>query len=198
MRLEELLGKTVTNLYTLVKTEVGGLDTAACFVELDNQTLIEIPYGFSGTVDVVYLDKNAISLFKDLSAVPIYHVNKAKLSIGEIIAQNEQKTLSLIQRIKKNIFGSNPLKSAYKPYLITYQENKLKQLKGKKINDLLWYPDDSEKGIILLENGCLFSETLVAPHGTGLAGINFYEHINELIQRKGGNFKRLSFEKEIQ
>lgn len=198
MRLEELLGKTVSNLYTLVKTEVGGLDSATCFVELNDNTVIEIPYGISSTLDVVDLDKNAVSLFRDLSAVPIYHVNKAKLSIGEIVAQNDQKNLSLIQRIKKKIFGYNTLKSIYKPYKIVYQKNKLKQLKGKKIKDLIWYPDDSEKGIILLENGCLFSETLVAPHGTGLAGINFYEHINELIQRKGGNFKRLSFEKEIQ
>ena len=49
MQTEEIIGKTVTNIYTLVKMEVGGLDTAECFVELDNKTIIDIPSGFLRT-----------------------------------------------------------------------------------------------------------------------------------------------------
>jgi hypothetical protein len=49
MQTEEIIGTTVTNIYTLVKMEVGGLDTAECFVELDNKTIIDIPFGFLRT-----------------------------------------------------------------------------------------------------------------------------------------------------
>ncbi len=51
MQTEEIIGTTVTNIYTLVKMEVGGLDTAECFVELDNKTIIDIPFGFLRTFE---------------------------------------------------------------------------------------------------------------------------------------------------
>ncbi len=51
MQTEEIIGKTVTNIYTLVKMEVGGVDIAECFVELDNKTIIDIPFGFLRTFE---------------------------------------------------------------------------------------------------------------------------------------------------
>jgi hypothetical protein len=152
MQLEEIIGKTVTNIYALVKMEVGGLDTCECFVELDNKTIIDIPFGFSDNIWVKKLDSNALNLFADLSD--------------------------------------------YQAYEVEYRENKLKNLKDRKIIDFLWYADDSEKGLILLDNGYIITETTIAPHGTGLAGLNFYENINDLILSKGNDYSKLTDKKD--
>ena len=56
MRTEELINKTLTNIYSLVKMEVGGLDTGECFIELDNEIIIDIPFGFSDDIWIKDLD----------------------------------------------------------------------------------------------------------------------------------------------
>ena len=81
MQTKEIIGTTVTNIYTLVKMEVGGLDTAECFVELDNKTIIDIPFGFSEDIWIKELDKDAVSLFDEMPNYPVYHVNKDKKTI---------------------------------------------------------------------------------------------------------------------
>jgi len=192
MQTEEIIGTTVTNIYTLVKMEVGGLDTAECFVELDNNTIIEIPFGFSEDIWIKELDKDAVSLFADLSNYPVYHVNKDKKTIGEIAENYHRQKLTIFNRLRKVLFGHDIAIKDYQPYKVDYRENKLKHIKDRKIVDFLWYEDDSEKGFILFDNGFLITEKIVSNHGTGLAGLNLYESINDLTSAKGKEYSRFS------
>ena len=43
--LEDIFGKTITDIRCKFGREDGWLDTAECFIELDNKICIEIPYG---------------------------------------------------------------------------------------------------------------------------------------------------------
>lgn len=81
MLIEELIGRTITNIYTIYGVEQGRLDTADSFVELDNVLIVGIPFSFSKGVWIRELDPNAQSIFKDLSDYPVYHVNKEGKSI---------------------------------------------------------------------------------------------------------------------
>jgi hypothetical protein len=62
MQTKEIIGKTVTNIYSLVTMEVGGLDTGECFIELDNKYIIDIPFGNSDDIWLKELNKDAVSL----------------------------------------------------------------------------------------------------------------------------------------
>lgn len=195
MQIEEIIGTTVTNIYSLVKMEVGGLDTGECFVELDNKTIVDIPFGFSDDIWIKELDKNALSLFADLSDYPVYHVNKDGKTVGEIAANYQRQKRTIFNRLRKALLGHDIAIKDYQPYKVEYRENKLKNLKARKIVDFLWYADDSEKGLILLDNGYIITETTIAPHGTGLAGLNLYESINDLINAKGNDYSKLTDKK---
>jgi len=65
------------------------------------------------------------------------------------------------------------------------------QIRGLKISNFLWYDDESEKGFFLLENGSLITETTMSPKGTGLAGINYYKSLQEILDFKGNDIKKL-------
>lgn len=190
MLIQELIGKTITNIYSIVEYENYGLDKGECFIELDNEIIIDIPYGESDDVWLKDLDNNAESLFKDLSDYPIYHVNKEQKSIGEI-AKNYQKQKTSIWGILKQFFGQGITIKEYQPYKVEYRENKLKYLQNRIIVDFLW-TDYFEKGLLELDNGYFITETTVANNGTGLAGLNYFENFEILRMRKGGELFRLS------
>jgi len=197
MQTEEIIGATVTNIYSKVNMEVGGLDTAECFVELDNNIIIDIPFGFSEHIRVKDIDKDAISLFSDLSNYPVYHVNKDNKTIGEIADNYQRQKQTIFNRLRKVLFGHDTEFKDYQPYKVDFRENKLKNIKDRKIVDFLWYADDSEKGFILLDNGYLITETIVANHGTGLAGLHLYESINDLSNAKGNDYTKLTGNQRI-
>ena len=190
MLIQELIGKTITNIYSKVEYENYGLDKGECFIELDNKIIIDIPYGESEDVWLKDLDDNAESLFKDLSDYPFYHVNKEEKSIGEI-AKNYQKQKTSIWGRLKQFFGQDIEIKEYKPYKVEYIENKLKYIQNRIITDYLWY-DDLEKGLLELDNGYFITETTVANNGTGLAGLNYYESFEILRMRKGDELFRLT------
>jgi len=192
MLTEEIIGKTVTNIYSLVTMEVGGLDTGECFIELDNKTIIDIPFGFSDAIWIKELDKNAVSLFADLSDYPVYHVNKDNKTVGEIADNYQRQRRTIFNRLRKVLFGHDIAIKDYQPYKVDYRENKLKHIKDRKIADFLWYADDSDKGFILFDNGYLITETTVANHGTGLAGLNLYKSLNDLTNAKGNDYSKLT------
>lgn len=192
MRKEEIINKTLTNIYSLVKMEVDGLDTGECFIELDNEIIIDIPFGFSDDIWIKDLDKDAISLFADLSDYPVYHVNKNNKTIGEITDNNQRQRRTIFNRLRKVFFGHDITIKDYQPYKVDHRENKLKHIKDIKIIDFIWYADDSEKGFILLDNGYLITETTVSNHGTGLTGLNLYESINDLTKAKGNDYSKLT------
>jgi hypothetical protein len=197
MRTEELINKTLTNIYSLVKMEVGGLDTGECFIELDNEIIIDIPFGFSDDIWIKDLDEDALRLFADLSDYPVYHVNKDNKTVGEIADNYQRQRRTIFNRLRKVLFGHDIAIKDYQPFKVDYRENKLKHIKDRKIIDFLWYDDDSEKGFILLDNGYLITETNFAPHGTGLAGLNLYENLNDLTNAKGNEYFKLTDKKGI-
>jgi hypothetical protein len=197
MRKEEIIGKTVTNIYSLVKMEVGGLDNGECFIELDNKIIIDIPFGFSDDIWVKDLDKDAQNLFANLSDYTVYHVNENNKTIGEIANNYQRQSRVIFNKLRSILFGHEIAIKEYQPYKVDYKENKLKHIKDRKITDFLWYDDYSEKGLILLDNGYLITETNVAPNGTGLAGLNFYENLNDLTIAKGNDYFKLTDQKGI-
>lgn len=192
MQIEEIIGKTVTNIYSLVKMEVGGLDNGECFIELDNNIIIELPFGFSDDVWIKDLDKGALSLFADLSDYTIYNVNENNKTVGKIANNYQRQRQSIFNKLRRILFGQENGIKEYQPYKVDYKENKLKYIKDRTIIDFLWYENDNEKGFILLDNGYLITETNVAPNGTGLVGLNFYENLNDLTNSKGNNYFKLT------
>jgi hypothetical protein len=177
--------------------EVGGLDTGECFIELDNEIIIDIPFGFSDDIWIKDLDEDAVRLFADLSDYPVYHVNKDNKTVGEIADNYQRQRRTIFNRLRKVLFGHDIAIKDYQPFKVDYRENKLKHIKDRKIIDFLWYDDDSEKGFILLDNGYLITETNFAPHGTGLAGLNLYENLNDLTNTKGNEYFKLTDKKGI-
>lgn len=192
MLIEDTIGKTVTNIYSLVEFEVGGLDKGECFVELDSKFIIDIPFDTADSVSIKHLDKNAVSLFADLSDYPVYHVNKDRKTVGEIAEQYQRQNRNIFNKIKNVLLGQNTAIKAYQPYKVEYRENKLKYIKGRQIVDFIYYPHSSDKGLFLLDNGYLITETTVAPHGTGLAGLNYYVSITELTNSRGKDYLKIT------
>lgn len=196
MHTEEIIGKTVINIYSLVTMEVGGLDKGECFIELDNKYIIDIPFAKSGDIWLKDLNKDAVSLFADLSDYPIYQVNKDNKTVGENTENYQRQRLNIFNRLRKFLFGQDIVMKACQRYKVEYRENKLKHIKDRKIVDFIWYADDSDKGLFLLDNGFLISETTVAPHGTGLAGLNYFESLENLTERRGNEYFKLTDEKK--
>lgn len=195
MRTEEIIGKTLTNIYAWVSMEVGGLDTGECFIELDYQYIIDIPFGQSDEIWVKELNNKAESLFADLSDLPVYHVSKENSTAEGIGESFHRRKRNIFNRLRSLLAGQNILIKDIEPYKVDYRENKLKHLKNKKVVDFIWYTDDGNKGFLLLDNGYLITETTVAPHGTGLAGLNYFESLESLAERRGSGYVRLSDKK---
>ncbi len=191
MFIEELIGKTITNIYTIVEYQINGLDKGECFIELDNTIIIDIPFGDPTDVWVKELDKKAQSVFVNLSDIPISFVNKEQKTIQEIVDKYSAYQRTFFGRLKK-LFGIKTEINEYQPYNIEYQENKLRYIQNRKIVDFLWYDDEIEKGYILLDNGYTITETTTANHGTGIVGLNYYENLEKLTATKGCGILRLA------
>jgi len=150
MTFEETIGNTITNVYQILNFENGGFDKGECFVELDNQIIIDIPYNSSDEIYIKELSENAESIFKDLSDYPVYLVNKEGKSIKEIVEKYSTKQQTFWDKVKGFINGGKTTKpettiSEYQPYAIEYKENKLKYLKNAVTKTILFFEDSDEK-----------------------------------------------------
>ncbi len=188
--IEELFGKTITDIRCKYGLEDGWLDTAECFIELDHKFYIDIPYGQTKDVLVVEPDTEAKTIFENLSDIPHYHVNKEGKTITEIVEAHKKRKRNIFNRLRKALFNYEPPIKEYKPYKIEYHENKLKYIVNRKIVDYLWKSDGNEKGFFELDNGYLISDQYMSPSGTGLAGLHYYDSFDSLKERKGHNLKR--------
>lgn len=202
MLLEELIGKKVTNIFQVLYYEEYGLDKGESFIELDNEIVIEIPYGFDDEVTTKELDDKATSIFDDLSDSQIYHVNKEGKSIKEIADEVSITKPTFWEKMKHFIrFGKiltvqqNEIVE-YEPYKIEYVENKLKYIKNRIIVDIINFDEDDERVFLELDNGYLISERNFSMNGTGRVGINVYYNINDITDWKGNEFKRISAQKK--
>jgi hypothetical protein len=67
----------------------------------------------------------------------------------------------------------------------------LKYIQNRLIVDVLWYEDEIEKAFIELNNGYIITETTIANNGTGVAGLNYHQTIDDLTKRNGNKILRL-------
>lgn len=72
-----------------------------------------------------------------------------------------------------------------------FLDERWKNLKNKVIIDFMHFEDSLDKGFLLLDNGYIITETTMAPHGTGLAGLNMYDSLEKIEERFGKDYKRL-------
>lgn len=195
MKLEELIGKTITNIYSIIEYEFYGLDKGECFVEIDNKTIIDIPFSESEDIWIKSLDPKAKSIFNNLSNYPFYHVNKDNKPIKEITDNYKKQKHSLLGRLKC-FFGQEVNIKENQPNKVEYRKNELKYIQNRIIVDILWYADEFEKAFIELDNGYIITETTVANNGTGLAGLNYYQTIGDLTKSKGNDILRFTDKKK--
>jgi len=186
----DVIGKTITDIRCKFGKEDGWLDTAECFIELDRKFYISIPYGYPNYIFIANPDPGAESIFNNLTDIPAYHVNKDNKSIDEIAGTYKKQQRRAIVRFAKKWFGYQPSIPLYQPYKSEYRENKLKYIINRRITNYLWEKDETEKGFFELDNGYLITEQIMSPHGTGLAGLNYYESFSELKEEKGDGFLR--------
>lgn len=199
MLLKDLIGKTITNVFQIIEYEHYGMDKGECFVQLDNNVIVDIPHSWNNINDEVLikeLNVKAISLFEDLNDYPFIHINKEHKSIQEIVEKYADKKPSLFQKIRQLIGGQKPFVQQkqieeYKPFKIDYIENKLKYVKDRTIVDLITFSDDNEKYFLELDNGYFISETNFGMNGTGKVGLNLYNNLIEITNWKGKELKRI-------
>ena len=77
---------TLTNIYSLVKMDEGGLDYGECCLELNNTYLIDFPIGLNAPFLIDKRNKDSLSLFDNLDDIPTYKLNKDEKTIEEIRA----------------------------------------------------------------------------------------------------------------
>ncbi|HRO77000.1 MAG TPA: hypothetical protein PLP27_12735 [Crocinitomicaceae bacterium] len=135
MQTKELIGKTITDIYEVLTVEVGGLDTSECFIQLDNSFYIDFPFDGKQNIQTITLTENAVSLLSGLLDVPVYHVNKDSKTVGEIADNYQRQKRKLYNRLRKFLFNKDVEISDYNPHKVEYRENKLKNLKDRKIID---------------------------------------------------------------
>ena len=83
MKVYDLFGRMITNIYLLSGISDGWLDTASVTYELDNEIHIQLPYGYYGGDWHCKLNADGRSLFADLSDIPIYNIPEGTLSYME-------------------------------------------------------------------------------------------------------------------
>lgn len=77
--LDQIIGKKITDIRCLYGQEEGWLDTVICYLQLDHEVYIEIPYGKTKDVLIVEIDPKAKTLFAEI------HKNQKKNIFNRII-----------------------------------------------------------------------------------------------------------------
>ncbi|AEV99310.1 hypothetical protein A4D02_32430 [Niastella koreensis] len=200
MQLHELIGKKITNIYQWVEYEYYGVDYGECVIELDNNLIIEFPFDHYKTDKEVYpgeLSDKAVSLFKDLSDIAFYHLDKDGKPIPETKKEVTVVTYSFWQRVQNFLlYGEKPVAmrkiiKKIQSYKADYIENKCKYIKDSTITDVLFF-GTNEKAWIELDNGYLITEVCAGMNGTGRVGVHIHKNLVQLIKDKGWNFIRFS------
>lgn len=191
MNTKEIIGRTITDIFVWSKMEVGGLDEAEVFIQLDNGKIIRFPWDFEDENIENQPPKDSESLFTDLSDILEYHINAEEKSIQEILDTKKKRESTFFGRIKKMVRISEVIPREYRPYKTEYRENKLKYLKNQLIVDFLMFENYDSVGFIELENGYILTETKMSPQGTGMAGLNYFGNLICFENRYGTNYKRI-------
>lgn len=191
MNTKEIIGRTISDILVWSKIEVGGLDEAEVFLQLDKGNIIGIPWDFESENIEKQLKNGSESVFADLSDIPFYHINPERKPIQEVLDAKKKSESSFLGRLKKMLGRSEGIPKEYKVYKTEYRENKLKYLRNQKIVDFLMFEDSDSVGYLELENGYIITATQVSPHGTGMAGLNYFDSLENFEDSCGTNYKRL-------
>lgn len=171
--------------------EVGGLDEAEVSIQLDNGKLIGIPWDFESERIEKELRTDSESLFLDLGDIPVHSINPEGKTIQEVLDAKKKRDSSFFGRLKKAIGFGEGIPREFTVHKTEYRENKLKYLKNQKIKDFLMFDDSDSVGFIELENGYIITETIMSPHGTGAAGLNYFDCLESFEEGCGTDYKRL-------
>ncbi len=191
MNTNQIIGRVITDIVVWSKMEVGGLDEAQVCIKLDNGKIIGIPWDFESEDLERKPKKNSESLFSDLSDIPEYHINPEGKTIQEVLDAKKKRETTFWGRIKKAVGWSEGIPREYRVYKTEFRENKLKYLQHQKIVDFLLFDDADFAGFIELSNGYIITETITSPHGTGMAGLNYYESLKSFEESCGTDYKRI-------
>ncbi|KXX69356.1 hypothetical protein [Flammeovirga sp. SJP92] len=191
MNIEQVIGHTIKDIFVWSKVEFGGLDEADVSIQLDNDKIIGIPWDIESEHLEKVLKKDSKSLFSDLKHIPQHPMNPDEKTIQRVIDAKSESASSFLGRINKVFkFGIEILRE-HEIYKIKYHDNKLNYLKDQKIIDFLIFDDSDFVGYFELENGYIITEVLMSPHGTGMAGFNYYDSLISFEEQCGKNYRRL-------
>lgn len=114
--------------------EVGGIDSGECYLEIDNEMIIHIPFAFDDNLSLKVLDKDATSLFADFSDYPVYYLNNETKTAGEYVDNFQLRKPTFFNRLRNKLFGHEIAKKYLQPLKVDNRENKLKNIKNRKNN----------------------------------------------------------------
>ncbi|TXI85899.1 MAG: hypothetical protein E6Q37_05175 [Crocinitomicaceae bacterium] len=114
--------------------EAGGIDSGECYLEIDKEMIILIPFAFDKDLSIKNLDKDAISLFEDFSDYPVYHLNNETKIAGENGDNFQLQKPKFFNRLRNKLFGHEIAKKYLQPLKVDNRENKLKNIKNRKNN----------------------------------------------------------------
>ena len=196
MNTKELLGKRIKDILVWSKIEVGGLDQGQVFIELNSGKFISIPWDFeSKNIKIKPKAKSKSLILKSRDKIRIestefnFPEGKTWKDIREEVKRNQNSTL--FGRLKYKLGIKNGIPEKYTSKSIEIVDNEMKKLRNVKIVDFLMFEDSDSVGFLELENGNIITETLTAPHGTGMAGLNIFENLKDFESRYGTEYKRL-------
>ena len=191
MNTQKIIGQTITDILVWSKMEVGGLDEAEVFIQLENGNTIGIPWDFDSENIEREAKIGSISLFSDLSDIKESSINLEGKTTQDILEAKKKREYSLWGRIKKLIGLGGGIPREYRIHKTEYRENKLKYLQNQRIVDFLMFDDSDSVGFLELQNGYIITEVIMSPHGTGAAGLNYYENLESFEENCGTDYRRI-------
>ncbi len=196
MNTKELLGEKIKDILVWSKMEVGGLDQGQVFIELNNGKIISIPWDFeSENIETKPVTKSESLVLKSSDKIRIestefnFPEGKTWKDIREDVKRNQNSTL--FGRLKYKLGIKNGIPKKYTSKSTKIVSNEMKKFQNIKIVDFIMFEDYDSAGFLELENGNIITETLTAPHGTGMAGLNVFENLKDFEESCGTEYKRL-------
>jgi len=176
--------------------EVGGLDQGQVFIELNNGKTISIPWDFeSENIETKPIAKSKSLVLKSSDKIRIestefnFPEGKTWKDVREDVKRNQNSTL--FGRLKNKLGIKNGIPKKYTSKSTEIVDNEMKKFQNLKIVDFIMFEDYDSVGFLELENGNIITETLTAPHGTGMAGLNIFENLKDFEESCGTEYKRL-------
>ncbi|AUC15914.1 hypothetical protein BTO06_12465 [Tenacibaculum sp. SZ-18] len=196
MNIKELLGERIKDILVWVKMEVGGLDQGQVFIELNSGKTISIPWDFeSENIETKPKAKSKSLVLKSSDKIRIestefnFPEGKTWNQVREEVSRNQNSTF--FGRLKYKLGFKNGIPKRYTSKSTEIVDNEMKKFANLKIVDFIIFEDYDSVGFLELENGNIITETLTAPNGTGMAGLNIFENLKDFEENCGTEYKRL-------